>query len=338
MWRQAVFFSGKSMHTYITKRLLLIIPTLLGAAMIIFFMLRLIPGDVCEVRLAGSGLYVDEADIQLCREKLGLTKPVLVQFYNFVSGYVTWDLGDSMWTGKPVTEEISHRFKLSLQVAIMATLVAVIIAIPLGVISAIKQDTWIDYVVRSFSIAGIAMPSFWLGILIILGLLIGTQYFTGTPWMPPIEYVSLFEDPLSNMAQLIWPAVATGYRYSAVATRMTRSALLEVLREDYIRTARAKGLGDLSILSRHALPHAAVPIITVIGIGFALLIGGVVVTESVFNIPGLGRLTVDAVLRRDYPVIQGIILVFSASEGSSGYLSDCPLVLSSSCFLNKSVV
>ena len=160
------------MHTYITKRLLLIIPTLLGAAMIIFFMLRLIPGDVCEVRLAGSGLYVDEADIQLCREKLGLTKPVLVQFYNFVSGYVTWDLGDSMWTGKPVTHEIAIRFKLSIQLAIMATLVAVLIAIPLGIISAVKQDTWVDYVVRSFSIAGIAMPSFWLGILIILLLLI----------------------------------------------------------------------------------------------------------------------------------------------------------------------
>jgi len=218
------------------------LPTLLGAAILVFFLLRAIPGDVCEVRLAGSGLYVDEAEIELCREKLGLTKPLFVQFVDFVTGYFRWDLGDSMWTGKPVTEEIAVRFPLSLQVAIMATVVAVLFAIPLGAISAIKQDTWIDYVVRSFSIAGIAMPSFWLGILIILGLLIGTQHFFGTPWMPPITYVPLYEDPLRNLSQLIWPAVATGYRYSAVATRMTRSALLEVLREDYIRTARAKGM------------------------------------------------------------------------------------------------
>ena len=173
--------------------------------MIIFFMLRLIPGDVCEVRLAGTGLYVDEAEIELCRESLGLNKPVLVQFYNFVSGYVTWDLGESMWTGKPITHEIAIRFKLSIQVAIMATLVAVLIAIPLGIISAVKQDTWVDYVVRSFSMAGIAMPSFWRGILIILGLLIGSQKFFGTPWMPPIYYVSPFEDFWRNMSQLIWP-------------------------------------------------------------------------------------------------------------------------------------
>ena len=168
------------MHSYITKRLLLIIPTLIGAAILVFCLLRIIPGDPCEIRLAGTGLYVDEAEIELCREKLGLTKPLLVQFYHFVAGYVTWDLGESMWTGKPVTEEIGLRFQLSLQVAIMATLVAIIIAIPLGAISAIKQDTWIDYAVRTFSIAGIAMPAFWLGILIILGLLIGTQYFFKT--------------------------------------------------------------------------------------------------------------------------------------------------------------
>ena len=152
--------------------MLLMIPTLFGAALLVFFLLRAIPGDVCEVRLAGTGLYVDEAEIELCREKLGLTKPLIVQFYNFVSGYFTWDLGESMWTGKDVTYEIAIRFKLSVQLAIMATLVAVILAIPLGAISAIKQDTWIDYSVRTFSIAGIAMPSFWLGIIIILGLLI----------------------------------------------------------------------------------------------------------------------------------------------------------------------
>ena len=285
------------------------LPTLLGAAILVFFLLRAIPGDVCEVRLAGSGLYVDEAEIELCREKLGLTKPLFVQFVDFVTGYFRWDLGDSMWTGKPVTEEIAVRFPLSLQVAIMATLVAIIIAIPLGTISAIKQDTWIDYVVRSFSIAGIAMPSFWLGILIILGLLIGTQHFFGTPWMPPITYVPLYEDPLRNLSQLIWPAVATGYRYSAVATRMTRSALLEVLREDYIRTARAKGMIEKIIINRHALKNAMLPVLTIIGIEFAFLMGGLVVTEQVFNLNGIGKLFVESVQAQDFAMTQQLVML-----------------------------
>ena len=285
------------------------LPTLLGAAILVFFLLRAIPGDVCEVRLAGSGLYVDEAEIELCREKLGLTKPLFVQFVDFVTGYFRWDLGDSMWTGKPVTEEIAVRFPLSLQVAIMATVVAVVFAIPLGAISAIKQDTWIDYVVRSFSIAGIAMPSFWLGILIILGLLIGTQHFFGTPWMPPITYVPLFEDPLRNLSQLIWPAVATGYRYSAVATRMTRSALLEVLREDYIRTARAKGMIEKIIINRHALKNAMLPVLTIIGIEFAFLMGGLVVTEQVFNLNGIGKLFVESVQAQDFAMTQQLVML-----------------------------
>ncbi len=285
------------------------LPTLLGAAILVFFLLRAIPGDVCEVRLAGSGLYVDEAEIELCREKLGLTKPLFVQFVDFVTGYFRWDLGDSMWTGKPVTEEIAVRFPLSLQVAIMATVVAVLFAIPLGAISAIKQDTWIDYVVRSFSIAGIAMPSFWLGILIILGLLIGTQHFFGTPWMPPITYVPLYEDPMANLSQLIWPAVATGYRYSAVATRMTRSALLEVLREDYIRTARAKGMIEKIIINRHALKNAMLPVLTIIGIEFAFLMGGLVVTEQVFNLNGIGKLFVESVQAQDFAMTQQLVML-----------------------------
>jgi len=287
----------------------MMLPTLVGAAILVFFLLRAIPGDVCEVRLAGSGLYVDEAEIELCREKLGLAKPLIAQFFDFITGYFTWDLGDSMWTGKPVTEEIAIRFPLSLQVAIMATVVAVVFAIPLGAISAIKQDTWIDYVVRSFSIAGIAMPSFWLGILIILGLLIGTQHFLGTPWMPPITYVPLYEDPMANLSQLIWPAVATGYRYSAVATRMTRSALLEVLREDYIRTARAKGMIEKIIINRHALKNSMLPVFTIIGIEFAFLMGGLVVTEQVFNLNGIGKLFVESVQAQDFAMTQQLVML-----------------------------
>jgi len=300
------------MYKYIIKRLLLMIPTLIGAAVLVFFLLRLIPGDVCELRLAGTGLYADPAEIELCRENLGLNDHIIVQFVKFVTGFFILDLGDSMWTGKPITFEIGLRFQLSLQVAFMATFVAVIISIPLGVISAVKQDTWIDYVVRTFSIFGIAIPSFWLGIIIILGLLILTQQWFGEPWMPPIEYVSPFEDLGGNLAQLIWPAVATGYRYSAVATRMTRSALLEVLREDYIRTARAKGLLEKIVINRHALKNSLLPVVTIIGIEFAFLMGGLVVTEQVFNLNGLGKLFVESVLNNDYSMTQALVMIVVA--------------------------
>ncbi len=300
------------MYKYILKRILLMIPTLIGAAVLVFFLLRLIPGDVCELRLAGTGLYADPAEIELCRDNLGLNDHILVQFTDFVIGFFVLDLGESMWTGKPITFEIGLRFQLSLQVAFMATFVAIIISIPLGVISAVKQDTWIDYVVRCFSILGIAIPSFWLGIMIILGLLIFTQAVTGVPWMPPIEYVSPFEDLGGNLAQLIWPAVATGYRYSAVATRMTRSALLEVLREDYIRTARAKGLLEKIVINRHALKNSLLPVVTVIGIEFAFLMGGLVVTEQVFNLNGLGKLFVESVLNNDYNMTQALVMIVVA--------------------------
>ena len=300
------------MYKYIVKRILLMIPTLIGAAVLVFFLLRLIPGDICELRLAGTGLYADPAEIELCRNNLGLNDHILVQFADFVMGFLIFDLGDSMWTGKPITFEIGLRFQLSLQVAFMATFVAVIISIPLGVISAVKQDTWIDYVVRSFSILGITIPSFWLGIMIILGLLIFTQHWLGEPWMPPIEYVSPLEDLGGNLAQLIWPAVATGYRYSAVATRMTRSALLEVLREDYIRTARAKGLLEKIVINRHALKNSLLPVVTVIGIEFAFLMGGLVVTEQVFNLNGLGKLFVESVLNNDYSLTQALVMIVVA--------------------------
>jgi len=285
------------------------IPTLIGAAILVFFLLRLIPGDVCELRLAGSGLYVDQAEIELCRTNLGLNDPILWQFLSFITGLFTFNFGESMFTGRPITYEIGLRFELSLQVAIMATVTATLIAIPLGTISAVKQNTWIDYVVRIFSIAGIAIPSFWLGIMIILGLLIFTQAWFGTAWMPPIDYVPIWEDPMRNLSQLIWPAVATGYRYSAVATRMTRSTLLEVLREDYVRTARAKGLLEKLIINRHALKNALLPVITIIGIEFAFLMGGLVVTEQVFNLNGLGKLFVESVLNQDFSMTQALVMI-----------------------------
>jgi peptide/nickel transport system permease protein len=198
-----------------------------------------------------------------------------------------------------------------LEIAVLATVVAVSIAIPLGTISALKQNSWLDVLVRVFAIGGIATPSFWIGIISILLVLDISGAITGKPWMPPIDYVPFWKNPIANLSMVALPAITVGYRYAAVSMRMTRSAMLEVMQEDYIRTARAKGLGQRSILFVHALKNAAVPIVTVIGIGIALLIGGAVVTESVFAIPGLGRLTIDAILRRDYPVIQGIVLLFS---------------------------
>ena len=297
------------MSKYIIKRVLLMIPTLIGAGILVFFLMRMIPGDICELRLLGTGAAVGQDQIDICREDLGLNRPVVIQFIDFLIGFFTFDLGDSMWTGKPILEEIGLRFQLSLQVAIMATIVATIIAIPLGAISAIKQDTWLDYGVRIFSIAGIAIPSFWFGIMIILGLLIITQKVSGVPWMPPIQYKPIWVDPMHNLSQLIWPAVATGYRYSAVATRMTRSALLEVLREDYIRTARAKGLVEKIVINRHALKNAMLPVVTIIGIEFAFLMGGLVVTEQVFNLNGLGKLFVDSVSNHDYTMVQALVML-----------------------------
>ena len=258
------------------------------------------------------GLNLDPTLLELCRNELGLNDPLYVQFLHFVQGVLTFDFGDSLWTGQPVIEEIRLRSGLSLQVAIMATGVAILIAFPLGIVAAVKQNTWVDYLVRCISIAGTAVPSFWLGILILLGLLIFSQAWFGEPWMPPIESVSPFDDLRTNLAQLIWPVLATGYRYSAVVARMTRSAFLDVLHEDYIRTARAKGLAKRTVINRHALKNALLPVITVIGMEFSFFIGGLVVTEQVFNLNGLGRLLVDAVLYGDYNVIEALVMIIVA--------------------------
>ncbi len=297
------------MWQYVIKRLLLMIPTVIGAAFVIFFLLRAMPGDVCELKLGGEGAYVDETQIELCREQLGLNDSLTIQFTDFVIGIATLDFGTSMITGRAITYEMGLRFQLSLQVAIMATIVSILISIPLGTLSAVYQNTWIDYIVRTVSIAGIAIPSFWLGILILLMLLSVSEVLTGTRWTPPLDYVPIWEDPVYNLSMLIWPAVATGYRYSAVATRMTRSSLLEVLREDYVRTARAKGLVEKIIINRHALKNALLPVVTVIGIEFAFLMGGLVVTEQVFNLNGLGNLLVQSVTSVDYSMTQGIVMV-----------------------------
>jgi len=244
------------MYRYIIQRILLVVPTLIGAAALVFLLMRLIPGDICVVRLGSGGGTFDERAVAACHAELGLDRPVFRQFIDFVWGLCHFDFGTSMWSGKPVSFEIAARFPISLEIAILATVVAVTIAIPLGTISALKQNSVIDLVVRTFAIAGLATPSFWLGILIILAILDISQAAFGAPWMPPIDYVPLWKDPIRNLSMAIWPAIAVGYRTSAVTMRMTRSAMLEVMREDYIRTARAKGLIERIVVNRHALKNA----------------------------------------------------------------------------------
>ena len=293
------------MRQYILKRLLLMIPTLLGVAVLVFLMLRVAPGDIVELKYAGTGAFAPKEVLDQERAQLGLDKPLWHQFLSWMWGIVRFDFGNSMWTGRPITYEIRIRLELSLELAIMATIVAILLSVPLGTIAALKQDTWIDYLVRIFSIAGLSIPSFWLGILIILGFLI---FFK---WLPPLTFTSFWVDPKANLMQLVWPALAVGYRYSAVATRMTRSAVLEVLREDYIRTARAKGLWEKVVLTRHALKNALLPVITVLGLEFAFLVGGLVVTEQVFNLNGIGKLFVESISQRDYTMVQSLVLLTS---------------------------
>jgi len=292
---------------FILHRFLLMIPTLIGVAVLVFFLLRLMPGDPVATMLLGDagGANISKEVIEQERARLGLDRPMWVQFFKWFGGVLQGDFGVSMWTGRSVAYEIGIRLELSLQVAVMATILAVLLALPLGTLSAIFKDTWIDQAIRVFSIAGLAVPSFWLGMIIILLLL---TWFT---WIPPLTFTSFVDDPWENLSQLIWPALAVGYRYSAVSTRMMRSSILEVLQEDYIRTARAKGVVERLVVARNAMRNALLPVVTVIGLEFAFLIGGLVVTEQVFNLNGIGRLFVQAVARSDFTMIQALVLLVS---------------------------
>ena len=287
---------------YLIRRLLLVIPTLIGVAIAVFFLIRVMPGDVVVVKLRADGANVSDETIEAERKRLGLDKPLYSQFGDYMVGLAQFDLGKSLWTGESVNKEIALRVPVSFQIALMASFIAVLIAIPLGTISAVYRDTWIDHSVRVLAVSGLAIPSFWLGMLIILMLLMMFN------WLPKIGYVPLWQDPIANLSVTIWPALSVGYRYAAVATRMMRSALLEVMREDYIRTARAKGVWMRLIMRRHALRNALLPVVTVIGLEFAFLIGGLVVTEQVFNINGIGKLFVDATTRGDFNLIQGLVM------------------------------
>jgi peptide/nickel transport system permease protein len=294
------------MGGYILRRLGLILPTLLGVAILSFFLLRVVPGDVVELRLRSGGGNVSAETVLQEKKRLGLDESLPWQFADWMGGLATGNLGTSMWTGQPISKEIGTRIGLSLQVSVMAAIIAVIIAIPLGTLSALFRDTWVDYVIRFVTMAGLAVPSFWLGMLIVMALL---WLFH---WSPPVTYTPFLVDPVANLSQLIWPALAVGYRYAAVVARMVRSSVIEVMREDYIRTARSKGVIERRVVAHHAMRNALLPSITVVGLEFAFLLGGLVVTEQVFNLNGIGRLFVDAVTRSDFTLIQALVLLVAA--------------------------
>ena len=289
------------MKTYVAQRLGIAVLTLLGMSLVIFGLLRLAPGDIVDILFAAAGYVDPEARIEIMRE-LGLDQPLWVQYLEWMRQILTGDMGKSYRYDLPAWEIIRPLVPVTLELAALSLIVSVVLGVPLGVISAVRQDTGLDYLLRVFSLAGLSMPSFWLGMVIILGLV------AWIGWIPPVTYVSPSENLGLHVIQFALPALAVGYRSSALIMRITRSSLLEVMREDYIRTARAKGQSGGVVIWRHALKNAILPVVTVIGIEFAFLIGGLVVTETVFNLPGVARFLVEAILWRDYPVVQNLVM------------------------------
>lgn len=286
-----------TMARYTFRRLLMAIPTIIGATMIIFFIMRVVPGDVVDI-ITGEAGTVNEAQREQLREDLGLNDPLPVQYLKWVGDILLFDPGQSLSSQRPILDEVKPRILVTGQLAIGAIIVSLLIAIPVGTISAIKQDTWVDYLMRVVSIGGLSMPSFWLATLLIMVL---SRYFG---WLPPLEYKEPWEDMRSNFSQMFWPVMILGYALSASVSRMTRSAVLEALREDYVRTARAKGLGSVSVHTRHVLRNAMLPIVTISAGQFGNLIGGAVVAESIFVLPGMGSYIVNSITLRDYPAVQ----------------------------------
>ena len=287
---------------FVARRVLAVVPVLVVVAVIAFAMLRAVPGDPAAV-IAGDSATPEQ--VAALREKLGLEKPVVTQFVIWLGGVLRGDLGESYFFRKPVAELIAQRLEPTLALGLAALSIAVSVAVPLGVVAAFRQGTWIDRAVMGMSVAGFSMPVFVLGYLLVWIFSVQLE------WLPVQGYARIADGVGPFLERLLLPAVTLALVYVALVARITRTSVLEVLNEDYVRTARAKGLRERDVLTRHALRNAAVPILTVVGIGLAVLIGGAVVTESVFAIPGLGRLTVEAVLSRDFPVIQALILLFA---------------------------
>jgi len=294
--------------TYVLRRLLLFVPTLIGASMLIFVMLRLVPGDIAEILVYQTGSEssaVQRRQIQQIRHELGLDRPIVTQYVEWVAGALRGDFGQSYVQRRPVVDILRERFPRSMELAILTLLLAMAWAIPLGVVSAVRQNGVLDYLSRLLSLSGLSLPLFFTGALILYGLV---RFFR---WLPPLEFVSFTENPWENLKQLVWPALAQAYYISAPITRLTRSQMLEVVRQDYVRTARAKGLAERAVIYRHALRNSLLPVVTFIGWWGGRLLGGLVIMETIFVVPGMGSALIQAVSQRDYPTVQAMVFVMA---------------------------
>ena len=299
------------MKEYLIRRLLFGVVTLFTVSALIFALLRIAPGDVAlmiaEANSGGEGIDVSEEDLDKIREKLGLNAPLHIQYITWIKGYVVGDWGDSLFTGRDVFDEFKLKFPVTLELVIFSQVIAILLGLPAGIIMALRQDSWLDYTIRVTSLAGLSLPSFWSATLLLLG---GAYFFT---WNPELGSFKLTEEPWQNIQQFFWPSMMLGYISASTKARMMRSTMLEVLRQDYIRTAKAKGLTEYVVTARHALKNAFIPVITVIGITTALALGGSVVMERVFSMPGLGSFILEGMLARDFPIVQSITLFFAIS-------------------------
>jgi len=295
------------MGRYTVKRISLFIPTVLLMTILVFVVMRIIPGDpaISILEGDGGGSYTIE-DLERVRAELGTDRNLFIQYVDWIGGIMQGDFGDSFWFKSPVMTELGDRIPRTLELAVMAIVMAVLFSVPLGIMSAIKPDSWLDLGARTFTIIGIAIPNFLVAVLMILFLLAVFD------WLPPLGYVELWEDPLKNLQQMIFPAIALAIYDMAFIARVTRSAMMEVLREDYMRTARSKGLSERVVLVRHGLKNAILPILTISGWQFARLFEGAVIIESIFLIPGVGRILIEAIFHRDFPMIQAVIVVIGA--------------------------
>jgi peptide/nickel transport system permease protein len=291
------------MHRYILRRLLLTAPTLVGVTLVVFALIRLLPGDAVTMTLEDYGAYA--ADAEELRAKLGLDQPFHEQYLTWLGRVVRGDFGHSLRNQSPIAQDLVTRLPVTFELGLLGLAVALLIAIPLGVYSAVRQDTLSDYLARSAAIAMLAVPGFWLATLAIT---LPSIWFR---WTPPLRYTHLWVDPAKNLSQMLLPAAILGIGLSGALMRLTRAQMLEVLRQEYVRTARAKGLADHAVVFRHALKNAVIPIVTLLGVQITVLVSGTVVLESIFVIPGMGRYLLEGVTYRDYPIVQAIVLIFA---------------------------
>ena len=291
------------MSKYILKRVGLFIPTVLILTIIVFVLMNLIPGDPALAILSdGEGSYTQK-ELDDLRHELGTDRPIAVQYVDWIGGALQGDFGDSLWFNAPVMTELKHRIPRTLELAVLAIVLAVIFSVPLGILSAIKPEGWLDYTMRVFTLVGISIPNFLAAILLILFLV---RIFG---WLPPLGYAELWNDPVTNLKQMAFPALALAFYDMAFIARVTRSSMMEILREDYMRTARAKGLSERVVLMRHGLKNASLPVLTISGWQFGRLFEGAVIIETIFLIPGMGRILIEAVFQYDFPMIQAVIVI-----------------------------